>query len=363
MDNNLKTLFQVIGSPLNYDSPSNASSVAASLVDSLFDYAFENRVALLFLESYVSAGGVLSELGQENYLKMNERKDATDAVIVKLSNLLERKFNGEWVLFKSLKPFPSTPNDTDWFPFDIHRHKEMCDYLLANGFCFLEKAPLQTTLIDDSGTDLAASDKRGGVWYIDCYKTPGADYFIYLDSARMSPYLVYRTVLGVNVPTLASHIELCVICFHSVFPERTYSVETFYLILYHLNAIQSENKLGEFVTAAKTHFFSKAVSTCLHLTQMLHIKYFGVRVNDIDTVITELDGSTRENSISDASITMPYNFSITCFWACFFEKLKDPISRKSLVTQMLHMLNPLFCWGVIKVLYKRLSGSGLYKQM
>lgn len=361
MKNKQDILFSVIGSP--FISDQEVILPDSLQVDELFDYSFENRVALLFLERYLEQGGELSEVGLSNLEKMRARRVDTDDVLKKVTDVLDQKYAGEWVFFKTLKPFPSTPNDTDWFPFDVRKHQEMCDHLVENGFSFLEQAPLQTTLIEDSGKGIADSDKRGGVWYIDCYKEPGADYFIYLDPKKMRRHLTYENVGGRKMPNLKAAAELSAICFHNVFPERTYSIETFYLILHYLNVIQNTDDVDNFIKTVKENSVKRAVSANLTITQALHEKFFGSRVGFIDQILSVFDEEVEERKSFNQMNELPYNFSKMVFWRCFFEKLKDPLSFRSLFVQFYHMLNPVFLWGVIKILKQRMSKGGTYKQM
>ena len=354
-------LFNIIGSP--FIDTNNNSLPGAKEVDDLFDFSFENRVAMLFLERYVELGGVLSDTGKFNLEKLRKRRRDTDDVLSKVTDVLDLKYKGEWTFFKTIKPFPSTPNDTDWFPFDVSKHQEMCDHLIANGFTYLEWAPLQTTLIDDAGVGIADSDKRGGVWYIDCYKEPGADYFIYLDPKKMKRHLVYEDIDGRKMPNLKASAELSAICFHNVFPERTYSIETFYLVLHYLNVIQETNDIDNFIETVKENFVGRAVSSHLAITQALHEQYFGTKVQLVEELLKHFPDEKIESSNYSREALLPYNFSKMSFWRCFFQKLKDPISFRSLFTQFYHMLNPVFFWGVVKILKQRMSKGGTYKQM
>lgn len=354
-------LFRLIGSPFVNSDPQELPK--AQRLDEVFDYSFENRVALLLLERYVEKGGQLTEQGNRNLEKMRNRRLDTDKVLSKVTDILNMKYENEWVFFKTLKPFPSTPNDTDWFPFDVSKHAEMCDHLIENGFSFLEEAPLQTTLIEDSGVGVADSDKRGGVWYIDCYRQPGADYFIYLDPEKMRRHLTFENINGKSMPNLKAAAELSAICFHNVFPERTYSIETFYLILHYLIVLSDTDDVENFIETVRENHISRAVSANLSVTQALHLKHFSKRIELIDQILAEFDQELGEGDVFTKHPELPYNFSKSCFWRSFFEKLRDPLSFKSLFVQFYHMLNPVFLWGVVRIIVKRMSKGGIYKQM
>ncbi|MEP5764895.1 MAG: hypothetical protein ABJ308_09880 [Halieaceae bacterium] len=358
----LRKMFDVIGSPF---TESHVGTLPTpDDVDRLFDFSFENRVGLLFLQRCKEQGVVLSPTGNSNFKKLDQRRSDTEDIVVKVTELLDEVLKDEWTMFKTIKPFPSTPNDTDLFPFDENKHGILCQHLLDSGFSLLEKAPLQTTLIEDSGTGIADSDKRGGVWYIDCYKSPGADYFKYLDPAKMKRHLVLTEVKGAMIPNLAAPAELAAICYHNVFPERTYSVESFYLILHYLKDMEQKSLVDEFVATVEENYVPRAVSANIAVTRALHRHHFGFVPSILDELLAIFDKSiSEERTITTDNYYLPYNFSNPCFWRCFAEKLRDPISLKSLFVQAFHMLNPAFAWGVFHIIWKRTRPGSIYKQM
>ena len=358
----LAQMFHVIGSPF-VENP-DITLPTKSEIDDLFEFSFENRVGLLFLQKCVDLGAELSLAGQENYRRLDQRRSDTEDVLVKLTKILDAIHKDNWALFKTVKPFPSTPNDTDWFPFDEEDHPKLCEHLLRSGFSFLEEAPLQTTLIDDSGVGAADSDKRGGVWYIDCYRAPGADYFKYLDPSKMKRHLIRTEVKGEMLPNLASPAELTAICYHNVFPERTYSVESFYLILHYLKDMYDRDLIDEFIRTVHENCVPRSVSANLAVTRALHRHHFGFvpKILD-DLLVTFCKAVSEENTLAEDNYFLPYNFTNSCFWLCFAEKLKDPISFKSIFVQAFHMANPVFAWGVLKIIWKRTRRGAIYKQM
>ncbi len=354
-------LFALLGSPMG-ERPTRPP--AGIDVQSLFEFAFQNRVALMMLERCEELRIPLTESMQWEHKRLRERRRKTDAVIAKLSRALNEVAEGEWTLLKSMKPFPSTPNDTDWIPFDPARHGELCDHLMKSGFRFLEKAPLQTTLVEESGLAMTHSDKRGGVYYIDCYKMPGADYFVYLDPAKLRGHSVITEVDGVPTPTLEPALELITIMIHNVFPEKTYSIETFYLIMHYLSEIERRDECDKFVAAVRNNCCARAASANLAVTAALHQRHFGFVPDPLLALLQEFpSGKAEGRLLAQSERPLPYNFSNTCFWLVFLEKLRDPISIRSAFVQLAHMMNPFFFFDVMRIIWKRTRGGGIYKQM
>jgi len=355
-----QVLFEVLGSPFTDQRRSPTEKEA----DEYFDIAFENRVALWFLERCREEGVPLSEAAACNHAHLEERRIKTEAVVARLAKVLNEAAPGKWVLFKSIKPFPSTPNDTDWFPFSRKDHQRLVNHLLENGYVFLEKAPLQTTLIDEGGLGVTDSDKRGGVYYIDCYQIPGADYFVYLDPSKLKRHLVGKQVAGEVVPALDAAAELTAIVFHNVFPERTYSVESFYLILHYIYDLVRSGGVEDFSKTVRENHIERAVSANLSVTEALHKKHFNSVPAVLSQLLEEFPQERMEGSlVGSAGFGLPYNFSVACFWRTFLGKLRDPVSLRSAFVQLAHMLNPVFFADVMLLVWRRTRPGGVYKQM
>jgi hypothetical protein len=100
-------LAKSLGSPL---CPPPARLSEAEILG-LYQEAFENRVALLLLSRHWS-NDWNDELKQR-FEALEYRRTMTQSVIAEVSRELNAVAAGKFAIFKSLKPFPATPNDTD----------------------------------------------------------------------------------------------------------------------------------------------------------------------------------------------------------------------------------------------------------
>lgn len=354
-----RLVFQTIGSPIG----SGTDVPSPEQIEEITNYAFKNRVGLLFLEVCIERGIELGPRAIEMHRSLTARRESTDEVVVKLAKRLDLVARGEWVLFKSIKPFPSTPNDTDWFPLDPNRHGELCSHLVEDGqFKLLEVAPRQTTLIEASGESFVDTTKKGGVYYIDCYVCPSTDYFVYLDPQKLRKHVRHTSVLDYEVPILAPHAELAAIMFHNVFPERSFSIESYYLIKQYLDLIEESSSLGEFVKVCREHKMELAAACNLSLVRDVDLRQFGVVDPRVNTVLNEL-------GYSDLSIRgflptgrFPYEFPNRYFWGVFLKKQRDFTALRSTGVQLLHMLNPVFLFDVMRIIWRRSVRGGVYEQ-
>jgi hypothetical protein len=352
-------LFQTIGSPIGtgtlVPNPDD--------IEQLTEYAFKSRVGLLFLDECLRHEVELGPSARELHASLTKRREATDAVVVRLARKLDEVARGEWVLFKSIKPFAATPNDTDWFPLDPKRHAELVEYLQRDGdFKLLEVAPRQTTLIESGGEGVTDTTKKGGVYYIDCYVYPSTDYFIYLDPRRLRSHVRETTIDSYPIPILSPQAELAAIMFHNIFPERTFTPESYYLVKGYLDRVEAEGSLADFVRVCREQRVEYAGAANLAFVRAVDRQQFGLVDDRVERLMRELGHGSLELPGFDPCGAYPHQVSNKIFWGAFLSKQRDPVSLRSSFTQLLHMLNPVFFADVVKIIWRRSVRGGVYEQ-
>jgi len=347
-------LIKIIGSPFVKNRP----EVGEKTLEKIYDQAFADRVALLYLTIHRKEGW--SPFLEKRYQALNGRREKTLGVIADLGTTLNQLGTDGYAIFKSLKPYPATPNDTDAIVFGKKKKfKAALDTLYDVDYQFHEWAPMQTTLIHPDGKGKTGKGKKGGTWYIDMYSDISTDYFLYIDKKSLVPYVETRVINGKKIRNVRKEIELAIILFHNVFPERTFQLEHFYMPLYHLAEDDFDVEL--MLKFARDQKLTRALATNLTLAEHIHEKIFGfvpVRITEI------LDRIGRNRPELERFIakgeTTPYMVSPKTFWQTFLDKIYDPAAFKSLVVQGLHMLNPVFFFDVMRSLANRFSERGTY---
>src|SRR5215475_3233071 len=104
----MNSLFDLLGSPF-VNKPLRRFTDAELL--GVYDLAFKNRVALLYLSLHRRSGW--DPRLEEKYQTLKSRERTTFDVIARLAQVLNGWMPDEYVIFKSIKPYPATPNDTD----------------------------------------------------------------------------------------------------------------------------------------------------------------------------------------------------------------------------------------------------------
>ncbi len=348
-------LIKIIGSPFIDKTP----EVDQETLTRVYGQAFADRVALLYLTIHRN-GKNWNQYLEKKFKVLSLRRENTLRVIGDLGAILNRYGINDYAVFKSLKPYPSTPNDTDIIIFgDRDKFDGALDTLYEENYQFHEWAPMQTTLIHPDGIGKTGKGKKGGTWYVDMYSDISTDYFLYIDKRSLEPYVETRMVEGRPVKNVKKEIELAIILFHNVFPERTFQLEHFYMPLYHLAEEDFDiDIMLKFVSDQK---LTRALSTNLTLVAHIHNEIFGFVPDAIETILERI-GQNRpelERFIQNKETT-PYMLSPKTFWLTFLDKIYDPAAFKSLMSQGLHMLNPIFFFDVMRSLYNRFSERGTY---
>ena len=347
-------LIRIIGTPFS----DSVSEVSYSVLEDIYEKAFKDRVALLYLATHRKPDWTpkLERL----YSTLNKRRHETLCVVTDLAKLLNKFCPDEYAIFKSFKPYPATPNDTDVIIFaDNLKLSDIIEYLYSNGYFFHEWAPMQTTICDPRGKGKTGKGKKGGIYYIDIYSDISTDYFKYLDKRSIRPHTYSIQVNGTEVKTVRKEVELAIILFHNVFPERTFQLEHLYVPLYYLR--EDDFDLDVLIEFAEKQHLVHAISTNLTIVEYLHKKVFHFVPVCIHRLLDYLGRNSYEvKRFKVVGEETPYLFSPKTFWITFFHKNRDREALTSLCTQALHMLNPIFFINVAKSLKNRLSEKGTY---
>jgi hypothetical protein len=352
----MRIFFELLGSPFA-DKPLRRFSDEELL--GAYDLAFPNRVALLYLSLHRRPGW--DARLEEKYQTLKAREQMTFDVIAQVAKVLNEWGPDEYVIFKSIKPYPATPNDTDVICFaGPPGYEEMYQHLLKRGYIFHEWAPQQRTVYDPRGAGKIGAGKKGGTYYIDLYAEISTDYFSYMNKHRLRPFAVTREMNGVPVKLLRPEPELAIVMFHSVFPERTFQLEHFYMPL-HLLA-KPEFELETFMRFARRSGSAYAVKTQCALIASIHREHFGFVPEPVEKLLKALGTNQREVVRFNAEEgRTPYMFSPRTFWTAFAIKALEWHCFKSLLRQGAKMLNPKFFLDVVRSLRNRMSERGAYE--
>src|ERR1035441_1537447 len=122
----MNLLIDLLGSPFADKPPRRFSD--EELLE-VYDLAFPNRVALLYLSLHRRE--IWDSRLEEKYQALKAREQMTLGVIARVAKVLNEWRPDQYVVFKSIKPYPATPNDTDVICLaDPLGYEEMYQHLL-----------------------------------------------------------------------------------------------------------------------------------------------------------------------------------------------------------------------------------------
>ena len=348
-------LIKQIGTPFISDKFETPDDI---YLERVYEKAFSERIAPLFLYKFRYEGW--SSGLEERFRFIQDREKTTLKVLSDLADNLNKWDGTGYSIFKSIKPYPAIPNDTDVFILGgKEKFKSALAHLYECGYVFHEWAPMQTTLYDPRGKGKVGKGKKGGTYYIDVYSDISTDYFLYIDKNSIIPHIESRKMNGVIIKNVRREIELAIILFHNLFPERTFQLEHFYMPLYLLK--DDGFDINTMISFAEEQQLVYAIAANLTIVEYIHNRVFGFVPNKIRQLLDKWHRNEYElGRFRKMGEKTPYLFSPRTFWITFVHKIKDNAALKSLFIQGLHMLNPAFFLDVMTSLKNRFSEKGTY---
>ena len=175
-------------------------------------------------------------------------------------------------------------------------------------------------------------------------------------------YTEMTEIEGYQVPILQPHAELTSIMFHNVFPEKSFTIESYYLVKRYLDLMEEAGTLGAFVDACREQKVEYACAVNLAVTRQIDKAQFDQVDPRIEPILEGLGFAGLEIKEFDPSGGFPYEFSAKVFWRAFLSKQRDRTSFLSTLNQFAHMLNPIFFADVVRIVWRRTVKGGVYEQ-
>jgi len=344
-------LIRSIGSPF----VSEPEKFDANESMELYDLAFENNIDLLYL-NVLKSQGRLNSL-RSKYEELENRCHETLVTITRVARLLNSK-RTLYAVTKTLRPYPATPNDVDIFYLGPSSGYQMTiDMMIEGGYILQARNPKQALFYDprdDSSGSQVQSDRRGGVYYLELYREPAADYFVYLDNKKLRDHI---TTICLDKDQVVSvfdpGVELTVVLMHTIVMHRFYPLEVFYTMLYYFSEMTAD-KVEEFLCFVKQNNAVPAVCTGIAVAALLHEAAFNSTPEILTKMLTRLGSNGFEvNRLKKNDFRMPHKIGFPTFIAEVLSKLREPKSLGSFGVQLLHMSNPVFAAGVVRSLKKK----------
>ena len=288
----------------------------------LYEYATKNKIELAYLESLKDQER-LEEFGLKGKYEEEKKKHDEQQVTARRISELFNSHGINYAIFKSIMPFPATPNDVNIIHFGSNdEFNKAAKMMLQSGY--IEVKPKADSLQREFH-----DAKRGGyidphphgkdIYDIDLYQETAASYLVYLDKIKLTKHVVEINIRGNHLRVLKPEAELVAIITHSIIPEQLFTLLAYYATLYYL-ADRNFN-IDEFIHIAKEN----------NVTYPVRVRCF----------------------ISN-DLKMPHRYSIRALVRTVVEKLKERVFRRSLIKQIISMSNPrLAKWVIENIIWRR----------
>ena len=225
--------------------PGIVPGIKEKLNPELMSIAEKNKISLLF-----SDAADIEQ--QERHLKMrHERMMETLKEVALAFNEAGIRYS----VFKTIKPFPTTPSDVDVLLSNQDFGKAQ-DLLISRGY-------YRTT--SDAYSSTMEKDKM----IVDLQLQPSVSNLPYLPKALLMQNTMMKKMGDVDVCTLTPEAEIIVIASHSFFKEQMFTLNDYYSIIMFAEHIEPD-KLIEMASRANVLEVLKIiVGLCSHITESM----------------------------------------------------------------------------------------------
>jgi len=348
-------LLKIIGSPFAPEQKQELPENSDEALE-LYSYATKNKIGLYYLDS-LNSQGKLVEFGLKlNYQKECEKHNKQTTTAVRIAKLFN-SYGVNYAIFKSIMPFPATPNDVDIIHFSTDvEYKKAAETMLQSNYIEIKgQADASQRMFHDARECEHLDPHKKDVYDIDVYQRISASYVQYLDKRKLEKYVTEINISGNNIKVLRQEMELVTVIIHSIIPEQLCTLFVYYATLHHLAKMNPE-EINRFIDIAKENNVTFSVKAHCSLVAELHQVAHGFVPKIIEGLLTELGDETSERKkLLKNDFKTPHKYSLLVVERILLEKAKEAGFRRSLIKQMAYMLISLRLskWVISEVILRR----------
>lgn len=343
---NVKTIMRIIGSPFN--NPEYTGLDTYDLTE-LYGIAKKNKIGLLYLESLGT-----KHINDKLCTELNRQREKYNSLRVTNKRAADVLNNSgcKYAIVKSNYPFRTVPNDVDVLILGGNdEYRNAIESMKANYFEPVGgEAPLEMCLHDttrgkhnDPSNKFTLKDE----FDVDVYKEVGAGHIIYMNKKKLINQISEIHIENTTIKVLKMPGEMALGIFHSIYPERLYTLLLHFHILYTIKDMNSA-EVDDFLQTCDEHKMHNAVLTALSLTEIIEEMCFGQSPSKV-TELREAFGKQKRIKIDRIPYLYPMRAVLNSFWG----KRNDLVFTISMMRQIISMLNPNYLMYVSKVYKER----------
>jgi hypothetical protein len=321
----LLVLLRTISSPFASNQPQANERLGNGYVPKLYSIAEANKIPL----TYLNTVNLEERQGLPEYNYHYTRLYRLLEMASEISELFDRE-DVDYVVFKTLRPYPEDVSDIDVLNLGSHRdYERMVEALRRAGYIFMARGAYCTTFQDYKTrfkTELM----------IDIYNEISVGYLIYLDKRKLSRYVSEKELpTGQIVKVFSPEAELLATIAHSAIKESQYILAEYFATLHYL-ALMDHSSIEELIDMVRENKLVDAFRWHLTITSMLHKFAFGFIPEKLSNVLFRLGGPWIRTYKQVFELNYPpYKCDPMTLISIFKEKLQDNTFKRSLCAQML----------------------------
>jgi len=277
----------------------------------LFGIAAMNKIGLFFLETMASLHGV--GWFQPKLEELRRKYRNTQDLICQVASLLNSR--ADYLLFKTLKPFPYTPSDIDVLLRTRADFSQAYYSLKKDGLILLNK--------NAYGATMYSHDRK---LYVDLHLFLTISDIPYLDPGILFQCVRAVEFEGCGVQTLDPAAEFLTVAAHGFYKEHMFNLSDFYTIL----SLAQQAKSSDVYYLAEVGRVSDAVYFAVKVCRCIMEKAF----NDVHPALLRLEKCLDESSITltisnqEKPNSFPYKYpKMVVTYSLFGKILTDPLTR------------------------------------
>jgi hypothetical protein len=338
----LLVLLRTIGSPLLPNQPQAHERLGNGYVPKLYSIAEANKIPL----TYLSTVNLEERQDLPEYNYHYTRLYRLLEMASEISELLDRE-NVDYVVFKTLRPYPEDVSDIDVLNLGSHRdYERIIEILREREYIFMERGGYCTTF-----QDYKTHFKTEAM--IDVYDEISVGYLIYLDKRKLSHYISRKELpTGQAVRVFSPEAELLATIAHSAIKENQYILAEYFITLYYLD-LMDQSSIEELIDLVKKNKLVSAFRWHLTITLLLHKEAHGKIPQKLSNLLSELGGPWGPSCKVISESIPPYRIDSLSLAKIFKEKLYDHTFRRSLFNQF-KSTNRAFTVRALERLYRLL---------
>jgi hypothetical protein len=278
--------------------------------------AKKNKVFLAFYTGLTNLHLRVPNYAREMAKKEFKRKTLYEEALVEIAEAAERE-NIEFMVFKSIKPFPYVGDDIDVFIPNNEDFRAFIEVFRGLGYQSLGEGPPEETM---------AKRVQGFSIMIDVHRAFSASYIPYVDGARVWRRRVKRRFNGFDIFVPSIEDEILILAGHSLLKEFKMNLAEFFNAVILLPKVDWE-KLSKLALAEKMGCALEIFMYILrHLYKTIYHKYILFHnFNALsDGYLLKVAFKVIDDDLKD-EINMPYHYPLSLPTIAYLSKLEESI--------------------------------------